>query len=101
MAKLWRLPPLVIQGIRYHHTPPEKLPEDLEPDAARLIEVVQLADRCARRSGYSFGEFDQLDPEVPLVPSEGLGITTETLDEIVSQLKDPLEQLEQLYFEGT
>ena len=101
MAKLWRLPPLVVQGLRHHHTPPKELPDDLEPNAGRLIEVVQLADQCARRSGYSFGDFDQLDPEVPLVPSEELGITPETLDELVSQLDDPLQQLEQLYFEGT
>lgn len=43
LADMWKLPPLLCEPIRYHHTPEEV------PDATlrRLAEVVNLAGRCA------------------------------------------------------
>ena len=77
-----------------------QLPPDLPPQAPSLIEVVQLADRFARRSGYSFGEMDRLDPAEPLPTAETLNLPPELLPEILGDLERTIAEFEHVHFEA-
>ena len=95
MATQWRLPSLIAQGLRHHHTPLAELPPDLGPEASSMIQVLQLADDHARRSGYSFGQVDHLDPGQQ--PAPGLGLLPGEVQALVGDLAKTLEELERLY----
>ena len=94
MAVQWRLSELVSLGLRHHHTPLGALPTGLLPDARGLIQVLQLADDHARRSGYSFGDADRLDPAQP---RPELGLQPGEAEVLVGDLQKTIEELESLY----
>jgi len=100
MVQNWRLPDLVRVGIRFHHTLPDELPRDLDPQGRRLIEVIQFADEYARRKGYSFSEIDQMDPEAPFQGARALGLKSGEMGELEVELDRTISELESLYFEG-
>ena len=99
LATHWRLPPLVGAGIRWHHASAEELPPDLEPDARRLIGVIQFADFYARRSGHSFAEFDRIDPAAPLPDLSHLGLVTADLGTLVGDLEQSVSEMELLFLD--
>jgi len=99
MANQWRFPPLIAQGLRYHHTPPGELPADLDAQARRLIEVVQLADGYARRSGYSLAEVDRLEPDLPLPQPVELDLSPAEVAELLEGLRPVLAELESTFFQ--
>jgi len=97
MAAQWRLSPIIALGLRHHHTPLEALPRDFDASTRGLIQVIQLADIHARRSGYSFGDADRLDPSQPL---PDLGLMPEEAEVLVGDLQKTIEELETLYLGG-
>jgi hypothetical protein len=62
----WRLPETVAVPILYHHTPFEKVGEELAAEVRDAVELLQIADSHARRSGRSFAEFDRSPRQFPL-----------------------------------
>ncbi len=99
MVQNWRLPELVRIGIRYHHMAPEALPGDLDPEAHRLIQVVQFADEYARRNQYAFSEFDEIDASSPSSAEASLGLGPEEINALSEDLSKSIHELESLYFE--
>lgn len=99
VATAWRLPPLVSSGLRFHHTEPEALPEDLPADERRLIEILQVADGFVRRAGFHFSEHDRLEPSHPFPQLERVGLTFDEVTQAVGNLAHALQEFESTFLD--
>jgi len=96
----WRLPTLVGECIRHHHSPTDQLRRDFAADVRGAISVVQYADTCSRHYGHSIGKFDLVDPSHPPA-QEGITRALTGVEAMVHKLGRRLTALEPVFFQET
>jgi HD-like signal output (HDOD) protein len=90
LTSKWKFPRSFQYVTGHHHAPLA-----LAPECRFLASVVYAADHIACREGHGFSLTCKNDPLDPAVLAD-LGITPETLEEIVKQLPDALKETESL-----
>ncbi|MCX8043263.1 MAG: HDOD domain-containing protein [Desulfobacterota bacterium] len=95
LAESWNLPVNLLEPISYHHQP-VKAPKAKLPTA-----IVHVADFLTRAVGFGSGG-DPWAPPLNHKAFERIGLTLQTMEDIVREFNDELETLEaRSMFEGT
>ncbi len=81
LAEKWKFPESIVLAISLHHDYPEDFPENIEPPARMIVNVVQLANQMTHFAGYSTVEGDGEEVDSNIVKE--FGLDNITLDKIL------------------
>lgn len=52
LAKKWNLPKQLVNSVKYHHSSPDELPEDIDEDSIKLTAIVAASEWFAQTMAY-------------------------------------------------
>ncbi len=94
IAAHWRLPPTISTAVRFHRTPPERLPADTSLQMVQKIDCTRLAEFWTRRAQIYFCQADPLQPADPAPIAKWMNLSEESLNSELGNVSAAVSELE-------